>query len=57
MKQVILRETKGKGYEHIAFHLFPSLVQTTSLLPTPELFTNGWQRAGLPDLHLNHMEE
>jgi hypothetical protein len=54
MKELIMRETKGKGAAYIAFNIIPVLEDPfKSAKPMPELFTQGWQRAGHPDLFLN----
>jgi hypothetical protein len=54
MKALIMRETKDKGCPYIAFAIIPVLEDPfKSAKPMPELFTMGWQRAGLPDLFLN----
>jgi hypothetical protein len=54
MKDLIMRETKGKGCAYIAFAIIPVLEDPfKSAKPMPELFTGGWQRAGHPDLFLN----
>jgi hypothetical protein len=54
MKALIMRETKDKGCPYIAFAIIPVLEDPfTAAKPMPELFTQGWQRAGLPDLFLN----
>jgi hypothetical protein len=54
MKDLIMRETKGKGCAYIAFALIPVLEDPfKAAKPMPELFTAGWQRAGHPDLFLN----
>jgi hypothetical protein len=54
MKTLIMRETKDKGCPYIAFAIIPVLEDPfTAAKPMPELFTLGWQRAGLPDLFLN----
>jgi len=49
MKDLIMRETNGKGVPYIAFALVPSRDDSFKVAkPTPELFTQGWQRAGHP---------
>jgi hypothetical protein len=54
MKELIMRETKGKGRPYIAFAIIPVLEDPfTSAKPMPELFTGAWQRAGHPTLFLN----
>jgi hypothetical protein len=54
MKELIMRETNGKGSSYIAFAIVPVLEDPfTAAKPAPELFTQGWQRAGHPDLFLN----
>jgi hypothetical protein len=54
MKTLIMRETKDKGCPYIAFAIIPVLEDPfTAAKPMPELFTQGWQRAGQPDLFLN----
>jgi hypothetical protein len=52
-KELILKLTNGKGLPYIAFAVFPALEDLTPAKPMPELFTQGWQRAGHPDLFLN----
>lgn len=56
IEEVVLPETKGKGCEYIAFNTYPSLAQTLSIVPKPELWTGPWQRVGYPDLFLNNPE-
>lgn len=56
MMKVVMRETKNKGCDWLAFQVFPTLSQTLSIVPKPALFTDGWRRAGFPDLHLNSEE-
>lgn len=54
MKNIVIRETYGKGVPYIAFAVVP--VRDDAFVvakPTPELFTKGWQRAGHDDLFLN----
>jgi hypothetical protein len=54
MKELIMRETKGKGCPYICFAVIPVLEDPfKSAKPMPELYTAGWQRAGYPDLFLN----
>jgi hypothetical protein len=54
MKTLIMRETKDKGCPYIAFAIIPVLEDPfTAAKPMPELFTQGWQRAGQPDLFLS----
>jgi hypothetical protein len=54
MKELIMRETQGKGVAYIAFAVIPVLEDPfEAAKPMPELFTQGWQRAGHPDLFLN----
>lgn len=54
MKDLIMRETGGKGAAYIAFNIIPVLEDPfKAAKPMPELFTGGWQRAGHPDLFLN----
>jgi hypothetical protein len=54
MKALIMRETKDKGCPYIAFAIIPVLEDPfTAAKPMPELFTQGWQRAGQPDLFLS----
>ena len=54
MKELIMRETKGKGCAYIAFAIIPVLEDPfKTAKPMPELFSQGWQRAGHPDLFLN----
>jgi hypothetical protein len=54
MKDLIMRETNGKGCPYIAFAIIPVLEDPfKSAKPMPELYTHGWQRAGHPDLFLN----
>jgi len=54
MKELIMRETKGKGAAYVAFAIIPVLEDPfKAAKPMPELFTQGWQRAGYPDLFLN----
>jgi hypothetical protein len=53
MKDLIMRETKGKGSAYIAFAIIPVLEDPfKSAKPMPEPYTQGWQRAGHPDLFL-----
>jgi hypothetical protein len=53
MKDLIMRETKGKGAAHIAFAIIPVLEDPfKSAKPMPEPYTQRWQRAGRPDLFL-----
>lgn len=52
-KNLILKLTNGKGLPYIAFAVFPAIEDLTAAKPMPELFTQGWQRAGYPDLFLN----
>jgi hypothetical protein len=50
----ILRESKGKGCAYIAFAVIPVLEDPFKpARPMPELFSQGWQRAGHSDLFLN----
>ena len=54
MKTLIMRETNGKGAAYIAFAIIPVLEDPfKAAKPMPELFTQGWQRAGHPDLVLS----
>jgi hypothetical protein len=54
MKALIMRETNGKGAAYIAFAIIPVIEDPfNAAKPMPELFTQGWQRAGHPDLFLN----
>lgn len=53
MKALILRETDNKGCAYIAFYKIPVLESMEAAKPLPEMFTGGWQRAGLPDFFLN----
>jgi hypothetical protein len=54
MKKLIMRESKGKGCAYIAFAVIPVLEDPFKpAKPMPELFSQGWQRAGHPDLLLN----
>lgn len=54
MKALIMRETKDVGCTYIAFAVIPVLDDPfKAAKPMPELFTQGWQRAGQPDLFLN----
>jgi hypothetical protein len=54
MKDLIMRESKGKGCAYIAFAIIPVLEDPfKAAKPMPELFTQGWQRAGHPDLFLS----
>jgi len=47
-------KTGEKGAAFIAFPIIPVLEDPfTSAKPMPELFTQGWQRAGHPDLFLS----
>ena len=55
-KALIMRETNGKGCTFVAFAVVPSIqsiAKADSPRPRPELFTQGWQRAGHPDVFLN----
>jgi hypothetical protein len=52
MKELILRETCGKGVRYIAFYIIPIIEKLEASKPMPEFFTQGWQRAGHPDLYL-----
>jgi hypothetical protein len=54
MRELIMRESKGKGCAYIAFAVIPVLEDPfKAAKPMPELYTQGWQRAGHPDLFLN----
>lgn len=54
MKELIMRETGGAGCTYIAFAIIPVLEDPfTAAKPMPQLYTEGWQRAGHPDLFLN----
>jgi hypothetical protein len=54
MKDLIVRETKGKGAAYVAFAIIPVLEDPfKAAKPMPELFSQGWQRAGHPDLFLS----
>lgn len=54
MKELIMRESKGKGCAYIAFAVIPVLEDPfRPAKPMPELFSQGWQRAGHPDLFLS----
>jgi hypothetical protein len=54
MKALIMRETRDKGCAYIALAIIPVLEDPfKSAKPMPELFTQGWQRAGHPALFLN----
>lgn len=57
MKELILRETNGKGVRYIAFYQIPVMENLESSKPMPEMFSNGWQRAGHTDLFLNEPVE
>ena len=57
MKELILRETNGKGVRYIAFYKIPVMEGLEPSKPTPEMFTQPWQRAGHPDLFLNEPVE
>ncbi len=57
MKDLILRETNGKGVRYIAFYKIPVMEDLEASKPMPEMYTNGWQRAGHPDLYLNEPVE
>jgi hypothetical protein len=57
MKDLILRETNGKGLRYIAFYKIPVMENLEPAKPMPEMFTSGWQRAGHPDLYLNEPVE
>ncbi len=49
MKELILRETGGKGSPHIGFRVVPVLEDIDrKLVPDPTLFTGTWERAGYP---------
>jgi hypothetical protein len=52
-KELILKLTNGKGLPYIAFAVHPAIEDLTAAKPMPELFTQGWQRAGHPDLILS----
>jgi len=54
MKELIMRESNGKGCSYIAFAVIPVLEDPFKpAKPMPELYSQGWQRAGHPDLFLN----
>jgi hypothetical protein len=57
MKELILRETCGQGVRYIAFYKIPIIENLEASKPMPEIFTQGWQRAGHPDLYLNEPVE
>jgi hypothetical protein len=58
MKDLILRETGGKGASYILFRVVPVLEDPFSTAkPMPDLFHGPWQRAGHPDLFLNQPTE
>jgi hypothetical protein len=57
MKELILRETNGKGVRYIAFYQIPVMENLEPSKPMPEMFTKGWQRAGHPDLFLDEPVE
>jgi hypothetical protein len=57
MKDLILRETNGKGVRYIAFYKIPVMESLEPSKPMPEMFTQPWQRAGHPDLFLNEPVE
>ena len=57
MKELILRETNGKGVRYIAFYKIPVMEGLEPSKPAPEMFTQDWQRAGHPDLFLNEPVE
>ena len=55
-KALILKLTSGKGASYIAFARVPSIqtiIKDDRPRPRPELYSNGWQRAGHDDLFLN----
>lgn len=53
-KDLILELTGGKGLSYVAFAVLPALEDAFNVpKPTPEFFTQGWQRAGHPDLILS----
>jgi hypothetical protein len=53
-KALILELTNGKGLAYVAFAVMPDLTDPKNVVkPMPELYTDGWQRAGHPDLVLN----
>lgn len=53
-KGLIMQLTDGKGAAYIAFAVVPSIQNISQHpKPMPELFSQGWQRAGHPDLKLN----
>jgi hypothetical protein len=56
MKAVVKRETKDKGCDWIAFQVVPTLYQTLSITPMPELYGK-WQRVERPDLDLTQSPE
>jgi hypothetical protein len=54
MKELILRETGGKGATYIAFAVVPVIENIEPVPhPDPDLFNRPWQRAGHPDLFLS----
>jgi hypothetical protein len=53
-KALIMELTAGKGAAYVAFAVVPSILNiAVHPKPMPELFTQGWQRAGHPDLFLD----
>jgi hypothetical protein len=53
-KEIILRETNGKGSPYFAFAIAPTITDADAkLVPDPTLFNRPWQRAGYPDLLLS----
>jgi hypothetical protein len=53
-KDLILELTGGKGLTYIGFAVVPDLANPREVAkPDARLFTEGWQRAGHPDLFLN----
>lgn len=55
-KALIMRETNGRGCSFVLFSVVPSIqsiAKADAPRPRPELFTQGWQRAGYPPVTLD----